>query len=51
MNQIVWPYFDFIKMFVIGLIINLDKINGLAISKVMLIKKEVIISFFEIFLW
>ena len=39
-NLISWPYFYFIKIFVIGLTIGLGRTNILAISRTMLRKKR-----------
>ena len=46
-KPISWPCFCFIKIFMIGLTISLNKTDSLAINKILIIKKKVAISFIK----
>ena len=45
------PYFRFIGIFVVGLVIGLNRADGLAIDGAVLIGADVAVGFFGLSLW
>ena len=48
-NLINWLYFYFIKISIVNLFINLDRMVGLVINRAILIKKKITNDFFNCF--
>lgn len=49
MNPISWPSFHFVGKSIVGL--DICKVVGLAMDRALLIREEVAINFFRLFLW
>ena len=50
MNREGWLYFYFIRIFIVDLLINLDKTIDLIIGQIIFMEKAIIIGLLELFL-